>query len=90
VQGKYVAQLDQQFIQNVVITGPREDVDRIEAGTFEPRPKAIVEILPEDVGRGKLSRGLRFDFPPGVKVQDGNAKTISFDLVPADAVSPQP
>lgn len=90
LQNRYRARLAQEFIQNVVITGPRDEIDRIEAGTFEPRPKAIVEIFPEDVGAGRQTRGLRFDFPASVKVQDANAKSTAFDLVPIDGAPAAP
>jgi hypothetical protein len=64
IQGKYVVKLDELFIPNVIVTGPREIIAQIDANTIEPRPKAILEISPEDVGKGPQTRKLEFAFPP--------------------------
>ena len=87
VQGKYRAELDPQseFIKDVVLTGPEDIINSIEAGTAEPRPKAILDVLPEDIGKGPITRDVRFDMPPGVTVQN-KKHSVTFTLVATPAV----
>lgn len=83
--GKFVVKMDADFIQNVVITGPRDLIDQIDAGTIEPRPKAILEVTRDDLGK-TVSRKLRFDLPAGVKVsREIQEKEVKFTLVEAGA-----
>ncbi|HEV7301846.1 MAG TPA: hypothetical protein VGN72_21095 [Tepidisphaeraceae bacterium] len=87
LQGKYVARIspDFEFIRDVVVTGPEDIIKAIEANNTDLRPKAILDVLPEDINKDVIEREVRFDMPPGVNVQNKQQK-VTFRLEPIPVV----
>ncbi len=84
MEDKYKAQYE-PFLANVTLIGPEEQIRAMRDPSFEPKPKAMFEVKPDDVaGDGSHERRLRFDlpFPQLVHVSpDDEKRTVSFKLV---------
>ncbi len=83
VEDKYKAEYE-PFLANVTVIGPEEQIKAMRDPSFEPKPKAMFEVKPDDVNNdGPHERALRFDLPfPGqVHVSPEDEKrTVSFKL----------
>lgn len=91
MKNKYDVKLDADFVQNVFVVGPADQVDKILAGSAVPSPKAVLEISQEDVGKGKVAaRRLRIELPEGVRVgpQSQNL-SIGFTVTPVGEAAPE-
>jgi hypothetical protein len=65
-----------QFINNVVVTGPREQIELMQKNVFKPKAVLEVSILNKDLGRGPL----KFELPPGVTLTPESAKKATWDF----------
>ena len=71
-------------IPNITVIGPHDQIQLLQRGEY--RPKAILEMTAEDVGK-RQQRELKFDLPDRVKVvaEDKEKTRISFQLVKESA-----
>ena len=82
--GKFEAKLDANFVYNVFVVGPADQIERIRNGTAEPSPKAILEIAPEDATKPNVPpKRVRIELPEGVRVgpQSQNVR-VGYSVVP--------
>ncbi len=84
VEDKYKAEYE-PFLANVTVIGPEEQIKAMRDPSFEPKPKAMFEVNPDDVNSdGPHERGLRFDLPFAGQVHvspDDQKRTVTFKLV---------
>jgi hypothetical protein len=87
LETKYWADCE-KVIRNVTFFGPRDIIDKIKAGTVQP--KVRIEVSSDDVtnpvGQPRKAK-VKFDLPPGVTVsRDDEEKEITFKLLPQTPV----
>ena len=70
------------FLANVTVMGPDAQIKALRDPAFEPKPKAMFEVSPDDAtGDAQHERRLRFDLPQGIQVSpDDSKRTVQFKL----------
>jgi hypothetical protein len=72
-----------EFVPNIHVSGPQEQIDQIKNGAFTP--VALLYLRSDDIKNVNKdsTRELHFDLPPGVRVtNDRSQYTIPFTLIP--------
>jgi hypothetical protein len=86
ITNDYAVETD-EFIKNVRIIGPAEQIARLENETASPPPIAVLWVGREDLPAGTdRQKPLEWRMPPGVRVRDEN-QPVGFRLVPKDGTS---
>ena len=86
ITNEYAVEAD-EFIKNVKVVGPADEIARLESGTATPPPIAVLWIGREDLPSGTdRQKPLEWKMPPGVRVKDEN-QPYPFRLVPKDGVT---
>lgn len=84
LEQRYYAECSENVLRNVSFYGPRDIIDKIAAGTIQP--KVRIEVSSDDVtnpvGQQRKAK-VKFDLPPGVSVsRDDEEREVSFRMLP--------